>query len=1009
MIFTIRNSASTIVKAISQTRIAFSASGFMKAINNSYVCDKQELIAPEKMKAKLILLFLISALLEVSFAQDPYAIHLDRASGLPSVSVYQCFQDKAGFVWLASDVGLTKYDGFNFQTFKSNAQTAFAGSFVQEDKFGRIWYQNFDGFNYYVDQHSGTLRAIDQKNSAGYLQYGLSGKYFFYVSLDGIEIFDLKSLKKIKNLATSVIDPQHTCSNGDDFYFIESNNIIRVDETLKQSRVSTPFHNKSTKQIYCLNKDTLVLVQKYNEENLIYFYSNDLQQLSSIVVPKIKLIHCINFIDNKIWISTPQGVYVYSKNGTLISHYFSHLSVSGVFKDRQKNYWFTTVNQGIYIVPQLHNKFLFGKNELPNKIAKIDNEHFLISTKKGTLHKVNADFEIEATIIDAPEKGDIYFLHYEPSSQIISYTSNGFYQVHINQTPITQLSYAIKALTKIDDKYWAFASSNICGLLMDKQQFHLPSDWDTVVQNTDYENVVPHISNIRTRSVVYDSKNKIIYYATNSGLYKFESNQKTEIKKNGEAVYASKLLFHNETLYLLSTKGSLYEIDKNYSFKLLNKKFNIEEYDVKYCALFDDNLVFASSNFIYQLNLTSRAHFVYNLNISSYDINDILVNNNELYLLINEGIIRTSRNNSSTKPIKPIFKINTLSSKDSTYRENKVLQLDYNNNDLSISYSILDFGNSLSSDLFYKINGGKWQITSKNSRELNLVQLKSGEYKIEFKLGDEILNEKIQFIVFDPWWKRSWFFVLLVVGILILISLIYYLRVQTLSKRNKLLEQNVILEKNLRNSILTTIKSQMNPHFLYNALNTIQAYIYTNDKENAGKYLLKFSKLTRRVLEMSEKEAIDLIEEIETIKLYLELEHARFSDDFNYQIDLTKVQHIENIKVPPMLIQPYIENAIKHGLLHKNGQKELSIFFIEENDYLVVRIDDNGIGRKRSAELNQNRNKQHQSFASEANSKRLEVLNYGKTNKVSVEIEDKMDDYNMPTGTLVTLHIPIQN
>jgi sensor histidine kinase YesM len=113
--------------------------------------------------------------------------------------------------------------------------------------------------------------------------------------------------------------------------------------------------------------------------------------------------------------------------------------------------------------------------------------------------------------------------------------------------------------------------------------------------------------------------------------------------------------------------------------------------------------------------------------------------------------------------------------------------------------------------------------------------------------------------------------------------------------------------------------------------------------------------------------------------------------------------------VPPMLIQPYIENAIKHGLLHKNGQKELSIFFIEENNYLVVGIDDNGIGRKRSAELNQNRNKQHQSFASEANSKRLEVLNYGKTNKVSVEIEDKMDAYNMPTGTLVTLHIPIQN
>lgn len=147
-----------------------------------------------------------------------------------------------------------------------------------------------------------------------------------------------------------------------------------------------------------------------------------------------------------------------------------------------------------------------------------------------------------------------------------------------------------------------------------------------------------------------------------------------------------------------------------------------------------------------------------------------------------------------------------------------------------------------------------------------------------------------------------------------------------------MLNEKVELEQNLHKSIMKTIKSQMNPHFFYNALNTIQAFIFTNDKAKANTYLAKFSKLTRLILEQAEKETITLAEEINTLQLYLELEKIRFNNNFEYRINADSIDNKELIEIPPMLIQPYIENAIKYGLLHKKSDRLVKIdFVIDEN------------------------------------------------------------------------------
>jgi len=209
-------------------------------------------------------------------------------------------------------------------------------------------------------------------------------------------------------------------------------------------------------------------------------------------------------------------------------------------------------------------------------------------------------------------------------------------------------------------------------------------------------------------------------------------------------------------------------------------------------------------------------------------------------------------------------------------------------------------------------------------------------------------------------------------------------------------------------SELKAIKAQMNPHFIFNALNTIQSYIYLNDKQNASNYLGKFSRLTRMILDMSNHELISLADELEALTLYLQLECMRFEEVLTFNIKVADGLDTEAIKLPAMLIQPYIENAIKHGLLHKKDNRTLYCTFTLSGQNLVVGIDDNGVGRQRSGELNATKMDNHKSFATQANAKRFSLLGKDGSEALGAVYTDKLDAQGQPAGTLVVLTIPVQ-
>lgn len=939
-------------------------------------------------------------------AQEPYALLLDKKAGLPSQSVYNIHQDKAGFIWIASDVGLTRYDGFRFETFYCEEQTSFSGSCIKEDKYGRIWYENFDGYLYYVDPNSLEMKALNDANCIGYMPFGVTQNHLLHLDTQGISVYDLKTLKKVKTFGLKMYNPQHTAHSNHQFYFLDEGVLTTVNEDLSKKTVKIEVVGRYPHQIFSLTDSLFVILPKFDQNKELHFYDASLKVIKKIDISDVQLIHHINFIDNLLWISSPSGTHVYDLNGKKINQYFSNLSISCVLKDRQNNYWFSSTNQGVLVVPKLDNKFMFGGDQVPSKIVPYTNGSYLISTKKGEIFQVNKFFEIIRTLVSEKEMGEIFFLNYDKTNDILSYTANRFAQ--INATTLktqTSPSYSIKDIALIDNKYYAFAASNVSGIYIKDEK--MKSKWDTYLGLRNEFDVLVFFLNLRSRSVAYDSVHEKIYFATNVGLYEISTGNKRELLYKGKSFFASKLTMFDGNLYALSTKGNMYKIDEKGNFELLNTKYGIAEYDIRFMRNFEKSLVFASTSYVYQLDWFTKKLKTFDLNISEFDINDLFVEDDILYLLINKGVIQTSLNVEQTEELEPKFVINHIRSKDLKYSSNEQVVLKHDYNEVKIEYSILDFGKSIPSSLYYRVNQGAWNKTSPLSRELNFPKLEAGSYTIDFKFKDSQIVSSFSFTLLKPWWKGLWFILSFIFLVSLLAYLYYRSRVKILSDKNKLLEENVQLEKNLRHSVLTTIKSQMNPHFLYNALNTIQAYIYSNDKENAGKYLIKFSKLTRKVLEMSELETVGLDEELETIQLYLDLEKARFDDDFTVVLNTPEIEHFDDIKVPPMLIQPYIENAIKHGLLHKNGEKILEINLTEKENFLIVVIDDNGIGRKRSGELNKIKAKSHKSFASDANLRRLEVLNHAKNNKFSVQYVDKMDDFGNSLGTTVEIKIPL--
>lgn len=332
------------------------------------------------------------------------------------------------------------------------------------------------------------------------------------------------------------------------------------------------------------------------------------------------------------------------------------------------------------------------------------------------------------------------------------------------------------------------------------------------------------------------------------------------------------------------------------------------------------------------------------------------------------------------------------------FKQNDTLKFNYWENFFRISFSAFEFGKNPSTFYQYRLVGVDPSWVTTQSRSATYTNLSPGKYKFEVRASSSngLVADKISSLILwikPAFWQTLWFRLIIVLLVLLGLSIYLYTYIRQL----KAARLNVELEQRL-------LVSQMNPHFIFNSLSAIQSFVYNNQAEDAGNYLSSFSRLVRLILENSRSSSISLEREIQTLELYFTLQRLRFPDKFNYKINVDSSIIASDIHVPPMLAQPFIENSIEHGIMHKKGMGNIVVSIELISDLLCISVEDDGVGIEKSKEINFTNRISHNSLATSITRERIRNISTRNDKRIGVKIIDLFEHGR--EGTRVEIVFP---
>jgi len=980
------------------------------------------------------ILFIIYLFSYVLLAQEPVSVHLTEKDGLPDKEFYQVLEDKKGFVWLAADKGLYRYDGNEYKFYSHSEQVGLSVFSLTEDEEGNLWFTNLANQLFRIQNNKVELYLDLKKYFSGDLfeieivdnKIICSSHAFIYI----VDKFDRQMLFDNKKMSYSS-DVKYVIEN-DELISIYKDTIYKLDlNTFQKTKVKRKnklnFTSVKNQVLKIDNKSNIQFLRKNNGKNNFYslnsFSKEEYKLLNTSLSRYNIFIYTLKLIDNKIFILSDKGVFQakYNKgNLTLENHFLKSINATDVIKDNQGNYWFTSLHQGIFLIPNFNLKIDFKSPEY-NSIRKVmkgkSNELFFIGTQKE-FYRFNTKSK-KATSIYDDNVSEIKYLFNQPK------TNHYFYQNALSNKKIEYRNNRISLISKI----------KVAGLIKDHSIVNNDSvllakgtsfgitTFDNYNLNRKFDTFSDRV---RSYSCYFSNQSKIGYIGTVKGLvfYKKENDIK-EIKYKGNSIYIKDIeSIDGETIWCLSFKNGLYKIKKNKVIDvfnlnnglLSNRNFFIE-FDKKNNAVW-----IAGESGLQKFNTITKSfkNITKKDGLPSHNFVGLNLIGDELFVTTEKQVIsfNTSKIFNGIDFLKPdpYFTLITVNGEEVNFL--KELSLNSGFEQLQINYNTNGFNSRENINYEYRLSQvnkkeKKWQKETSKSNSIVYNNLPQGNYIFELRALDGNLKSEIKTIkveVKGVFYEQLWFYI---VSSFLVISLMYYY----FKRKNKELKERQQLkidkqQKEVENTFLKleSLRSQMNPHFIFNALNSIQDYILKNEKKMARNYLVKFSRLIRMFLEHSQRGFITLEEELNVLKIYLELEKDRFENTFEYHIHVDTALNIKEVVIPTFLIQPYVENAIKHGLLHRKENRKLNLKFVKHtnNNTLEIEIVDNGVGRVVSENINSKKPLKPKSFSSQANKKRIELINKTRELPIELSIQDLYDKDKIPLGAKVKISIPLE-
>ncbi len=960
---------------------------------------------------RILYLFLIFCNAISSNAQEPVSIHLTDKDGLPDIEFYSMIEDEDGFIWFASDKGLHRYDGKVFKQFSHPDKKGRSLFNLKIDSKGRIWCNNIAGQFFYVENDKLVLFNDYQKELKGQLaDYNFFNKKLLIRQRDNIVCININTKKR-----ESIFSKANTTSIGitlpNKYLFLNrDNNVVLLDTLFKKSKFKLKNKEKLTYfSHFTIHNNNVLIAFKDNILNKSLLVSLDIERKSTTQIklpPKLKnsKIDRITIINNQLYIATNKGIFITEFNqGQLIlkTHFLKDKMITDIIEDKNNIIWVATLKNGVFVIPnknlKQYNTFknvqiIEKKNDSICYLAKRNGELLELNIKTNKLHK---------NLVT--DKTPIRALSYNKNNNTLLYLSdyqNLVYFGNSNQKRKLNKFGSIKSVTFIKDTTYLISSSSGTKVIHSKKSHA--------------------ISHIRSHESIYSKLNKKIFLADVEGLKVYDENYLREpnITYNNKPIYGFNIVETNNGLIWVATyDNGILGIQNNKVIYNLNEKNGLAS-NVINCITADNEVLWISTDKglqYYNSNLNEVKVLTKQDGINSYKIKDLEILDDFLIYTNNLGVYGFNKTKIFKQKKPPSIYITKISIQEKPVEIKKKYVLNYDKSNIDISFNTKEFQSVKHTIYEYKFAKDKdWTVLREEVDFVKFINLAPGSYIFQLRGKNKFSKNysetiKLNFEVLAPIYQR-WWFILIGLLLIVLLTITY---VNTKTKRLKRLQAKELekerISKALVFSQLENLRSQMNPHFIFNALNSIQDYIILNEKKLARQYLVKFSRLIRTYLEHSQETNITLEKEIKALKLYLELEKDRFNNELIFTISVDDKVNTKTIFVPSLFIQPYVENAIKHGLLHKNGCKLLNLNFSlnSTNKKIICTVDDNGIGRNAS-EIIKNRTKFPKSFATKANQKRIDLINSTTSEKIEIEIIDKLDNASNPKGTKVILKIPIQ-
>ncbi|AXG71433.1 sensor histidine kinase YpdA [Kordia sp. SMS9] len=950
-----------------------------------------------------------------AIAQQPASIHLTEKDGLPDIEFYNITEDSKNYIWLASDKGLYRYNGRSFEYYVHSSQKGNAVFGTKEDHLGRIWCNNISGQFFYTENEALKLFIDLGDKLYGELAEFIVTKKELIVFAGNIIRINLET-KAITQVSNNHVFLGAIEEISDGYLYSREKYIINANKSLvtRDSLQITTF----LRNLYDAGIKDKIRIASNEKINLCYFLKNGRNEFYRFDIKKTacnpisipnqlqdRRIFDTYFHDDTIWFSTDLGLYICritNNNLVLDDIYFKDKFITKVIKDSEANYWIITKGDGIFIIPNINIHKYENKDEKLNitHLEKLKKHLMVFGTTDGKVGVLHTK-ELQVSIIDSRSSSRVTEIKSLPkSNETFVIKEDASFKLDHKTEKIKKLySFEFdgaKSLSKINDSAYVLSSYRLAKIVDDEYKF------------------VKNIADKRSYANYYSTTAKNIYVATVDGLYAYNNKlHKTPIFYKNKPIYAKDIVETEDQKIWVSTfndgvfciKGTVVIDYFGTDDGLLSKRISTIKNDENY-------LWIATEQGIQYLHSPSKAfkNLTKQNGVPSYRISDIEIDEDRVLFATNTGFFSVDKTKAFKGTKIPKVYINEVSIGLKSMALRDQYKFDYDENSIKISFNANGFNSFLNNKYEFRLLGQSnvWQTDNNGSNSVIYYGLPSGDYTFEVRSvlannSDTDSIDSVHFSISKPFWREWWFYIGLIFSAVLAAFALFKRKINALKK-----EQSEILEKELINkqlilSQLENLRSQMNPHFIFNALNSIQEYIVFNEKELASSYLIKFSRLIRIYLEHSRDSEVFLSEELNALNIYLELEKNRFEEVLEFTINVEKSIHTNTIKIPSLFIQPYVENALKHGLLHKIEDRKLIIDFTMHSDtsILFCCIKDNGIGIKASKAINQAQNPQHKSFATSANEKRVELLNANRVEKIKVETK------STNKGTEVLITIPI--